>query len=158
MSSAILAPLPGGRSARLSSPLPRRRFGKTEEQVPVLGLGTGPAGSGLSDAEAVALYEAAIDRGVTYLDTAPSYGRAQLQLGQVLPRRREEVFVATKCYAATAAEALQIHEQSLRDLRTDHVDLLYAHCVAVGPGSSASRRTTSPPDPSSSSNGLRWMR
>src|SRR5262249_53452273 len=51
------------------------------------------------------------------------------QLGQVLPRRRAEVFLATKCYAATAAEALKIHEQSLRDLRTDHVDLLYAHCV-----------------------------
>jgi predicted aldo/keto reductase-like oxidoreductase len=100
-----------------------------EEQVPVIGLGTGPGGSGLSDADAVALYEAAIDRGVTYLDTAPSYGRAQAQLGQVLPRRREEVFLATKCYAAMAAEALQIHEQSLRDLQTDHVDLLYAHCV-----------------------------
>ena len=109
--------------------LPRRRFGKTEERVPVLGLGTGPAGMGLSDESAIALYDAAIDRGVTYLDTAPAYGRAQVQLGQVLSRRRDEVFVATKCYAATAEEALRIHAQSLSDLQTDHVDLLYAHCV-----------------------------
>ena len=109
--------------------LPQRRFGKTEESVPVLGLGTGPAGMGLSDEAAIALYHAAIDAGVTYLDTAPGYGRAQAQLGQVLSRRRDEVFVATKCYAATAEEALRIHEQSLRDLQTDHVDLLYAHCV-----------------------------
>src|SRR5205814_9142350 len=38
-------------------------------------------------------------------------------------------FLATKCLAATAADALRIHEQSLADLQTDHVDLLYAHCV-----------------------------
>jgi hypothetical protein len=84
---------------------------------------------GLSDEEAVALYHAAIDRGVTYLDTAPGYGRAHVQLGQVLPSRRDEVFLVTKTYAATAADALRIHEQSLRDLQTDHVDLLYSHCV-----------------------------
>jgi predicted aldo/keto reductase-like oxidoreductase len=110
-------------------PLPQRRFGKSEERVPALGLGTGPAGMGLPDEQAVALYHAAIDRGVTYLDTAPGYGRAHLQLGQVLPSRRSEVFLVTKCYAATAADALRIHEQSLSDLRTDHVDLLYAHCI-----------------------------
>jgi predicted aldo/keto reductase-like oxidoreductase len=117
------------RSIETTASLPHRRFGKTEEQVPVIGLGTGPAGMGLSDEEAVALYHAAIDRGVTYLDTAPGYGRAHLQLGQVLPTRRDEVFLATKCYAGTAADALRIHEQSLADLRTDLVDLLYAHCV-----------------------------
>jgi predicted aldo/keto reductase-like oxidoreductase len=129
MPPTVSAPFTGTATLPPPAVLPRRRFGKTGEQVPVLGLGTGPAGFGLADDAAVALYHAAIDRGVTYLDTAPGYGRAQAQLGQVLPRRRDEVFLATKCYAATAAEALQIHEQSLRDLRTDHVDLLYAHCV-----------------------------
>ena len=88
------------------APLPQRRFGKTHERVPVLGLGTAPAGMGLADDEAVALYHAAIDRGVTYLDTAPGYQRAQSQLGQVLPSRRDEVFLATKCFAGTAQEAL----------------------------------------------------
>ena len=78
MTSAILTPLSRDTATRHPSPLPQRRFGKTEEQVPVIGLGTGPAGSGLSDEAAVALYEAAIDRGVTYLDTAPSYGRAHV--------------------------------------------------------------------------------
>jgi predicted aldo/keto reductase-like oxidoreductase len=129
MSSTLLIPSAGTAATLQPSLLPLRRFGKTEERVPVIGLGTGPAGMGLSDDAAVALYEATIDRGVTYLDTAPGYGRAQVQLGQVLARRRDEVFVATKCYAATAAEALRIQEQSLLDLQTDHVDLLYAHCV-----------------------------
>src|SRR5690349_2901852 len=129
MPCTAAAPIPRSASPFQPSALPMRRFGKTGEQVPVIGLGTGPAGMGLSDEDAVALYHAAIDRGVTYLDTAPGYGRAHVQLGQVLPSRRDEVFLATKCYAATAADALRIHEQSLRDLQTDHVDLLYAHCV-----------------------------
>lgn len=110
-------------------PLPQRRFGKTGERVPVLGLGTGPGGLGLPDSEAIPLYEAAIDHGITYLDTAPGYNRAHVQLGQILPSRRSQVFLATKACAPTAAEVLSIHEQSLKDLRVDSVDLLYAHGI-----------------------------
>ncbi len=129
MPAAAVQPVPSATSP-IDEPFPSRRFGKTEERVPILGLGTAPAGCGLSNDDAVALFHAAIDRGVTYLDTAPGYQRAQTQLGEVLHSRRDEVFVATKCYARTAEEALTIHEQSLRDLRTDHVDLLYAHSIA----------------------------
>ena len=57
--------------------LPQRRLGKSGERVPVLGMGTGPGGSGLEDADSIRLYETAIDRGVTYVDTAPGYGRAR---------------------------------------------------------------------------------
>jgi uncharacterized protein len=122
---SLVAPAP----ERSAETLPQRRFGKTEERVPVIGLGTGPAGFGLPDDEAVNLLHAAIDRGVTYIDTAPGYNRAQAQLGQILPSRRDEVFLVTKAYAASAREALEIHEQSLKDLKTDRVDLLYAHCI-----------------------------
>jgi predicted aldo/keto reductase-like oxidoreductase len=97
--------------------------------VPLVGLGTGPGGIGLPDSEAIPLYEAAIERGVTYLDTAPGYQRAHAQLREVLPSRREGLFLATKCFAGTAEEALAIHEQSLKDLGVESVDLLYAHCV-----------------------------
>lgn len=109
--------------------LPRRRFGRTGEIVPVLGLGTAPAGFALTDSEAAELYHTALDRGVTYFDTAPGYKNAQKQLGQVLPQRRDEVFLATKAWCSTAREAIEIHEQSLKDLRLESVDLLYAHCV-----------------------------
>lgn len=129
MSSPTLTPLREAKTGLSPAPLPGRRFGKTGETVPVLGLGTGPGGMGLPDDEAIALYHAAIDRGVTYIDTAPGYGRAHVQLGELLPARRHEVFLATKCWAATAEEALRTHEQSLRDLRTECVDLLYAHCI-----------------------------
>ena len=110
--------------SRRPTVLPERRFGRTEERVPILGLGTAPAGMGLTDDEAVALYHAALDRGITYFYTAPGYERAQTQLGQMLPARREEVFLATKCFTAKRDDALQIHEQNLRDLRIDCVDLL----------------------------------
>lgn len=110
-------------------PLPQRRFGKTGERVPLVGLGTGPGGIGLPDAEAIPLYEAAIDRGITYLDTAPGYQRAHAQLSEVLPSRRDEVFLVTKAFAATAEEALAIHAQSLKDMKVESVDLLYAHCI-----------------------------
>jgi len=116
-------------SAPTMGTLPQRRLGKTEEQVPVLGLGTGPGGMGMEDGDAIRLYHEAIDRGVTYLDTAPGYGRAHLQLGEVMRTRRAEVFLVTKAFAAARDEALAIMDQTLQDLQTDHVDLVYVHCV-----------------------------
>jgi uncharacterized protein len=112
-----------------SNTLPKRIFGKTGEEVPILGLGTAPGGMGLPDAEAIDLIHAAIDLGVTYLDTAPGYERAQIQLGEVLPERRDEVFLVTKTLTETAEKALEILENSLRDLKTDQVDLTFLHSV-----------------------------
>ena len=109
--------------------VPGRVLGKTGEIVPMLGLGTAPAGMGLEDAAAIELFHSAVNRGVTYLDTAPGYGRAQKQLGQMLPERRGEVFVVTKVLTASAAEALEILQRSLKDLRIDQVDLTYVHDV-----------------------------
>ncbi|MER3415945.1 MAG: hypothetical protein C4297_07005 [Gemmataceae bacterium] len=91
-----------------SSPLPQRVLGKTGVRVPVLGLGTAPAGF-RPEKEAVAFYHRCIDAGVTYLDTAPEftgYGKAQVYLGQVLKERRREVFVVTKCFESDGDKAL----------------------------------------------------
>ncbi len=110
-------------------PLPQRVLGRTGEKVPILGLGTAPGGMGLADAEAVTLYESAIDQGVTYIDTAPGYERAQKQLSQILPRRRDEVFLVTKTLTSDRKEAISILEQALRDLGTDSVDLAYVHSM-----------------------------
>lgn len=109
--------------------LPQRVLGRTGERVPVLGMGTAPGGSGLPDAEAIELYEMAIDRGVTYIDTAPAYGRAQEQLGQVVPRHRDDIFLVTKTPTADGAEAERQLEDSLRVLGTDTVDLCFVHSV-----------------------------
>lgn len=109
--------------------LPERTFGKTGEKVPILGLGTAPGGFGLNDIDAVDVIHAAIDNGVTYLDTAPGYERAQIQLSEVLPKRRDEVFLVTKTFTSQADKAVEILEKSLRDLKTDYVDVTFVHSV-----------------------------
>lgn len=110
-------------------PLPHRVLGKTGVRVPVLGYGSAPGGIGMDDDEAISLCHAAIDHGVTFIDTAPGYGRAHLQLGHVMAGRRDEVFLVTKTPADDAAAALSILEKGLRDLQTDHVDLVYVHSM-----------------------------
>ena len=117
-------------SARTESDtLATRRLGKTGEDVPILGLGTAPGGFGLDDFSAIDLIHAAIDHGITYLDTAPGYDRAQIQLGEVMPSRRDEVFLVTKAHTANGKKAVEILEQSLRDMRTDAADLTFVHSV-----------------------------
>jgi predicted aldo/keto reductase-like oxidoreductase len=112
-----------------TSKLPTRVFGKTGVDVPILGLGTAPGGFGLTDIDAVDVIHAAIDNGITYLDTAPGYERAQIQLGEVLPDRRDEVFLVTKTHTGQGDRAVEILEQSLRDLKTDCVDATFVHSV-----------------------------
>ena len=112
------AAVPTARAEVTPCALPRRRLGKSGELVPILGLGSAPGGSGLSDEDAIALYHRAIDLGVTYIDTATGYGRAQAQLGEVLQDRRGEVFLATKTHTAEGPKALEILEQNLKLLRT----------------------------------------
>jgi hypothetical protein len=92
-------------------------------------LGTAPGGFGLPDSEAIDLIHAALDLGVTYLDTAPGYDRAQKQLGEVMKHRRDEAFLVSKAFAAEGKKALEILEQSLKDLQTDQVDLVFVHSV-----------------------------
>lgn len=109
--------------------LPNRVLGKTGVRVPVLGYGSAPGGIGMDDDEAISLCHMAIDHGVTFIDTAPGYGRAHLQLGQVMAGRRDEVFLVTKTPADDAAAALSMLEKGLKDLQTDQVDLVYVHSM-----------------------------
>ncbi len=111
------------------APLPQITLGKTGAQIPLLGLGTAPGGMGLEDSEARALYEEAIDLGVTYIDTAPGYERAQRQLAPIIARRRRELFLVSKAHTADYQQVLEIVEKNLQDLGTDHVDLTYVHSL-----------------------------
>jgi predicted aldo/keto reductase-like oxidoreductase len=113
-------------------PLPRRTLGKTGVRVPILAMGTAPAGTRAADKEAIALFHAAIDQGVNYMDTAPDfagYGRAQVQLGHVLKERRKEVFLVTKTFTPDGDEARRLLERNLKELQTDHADLVYVHSL-----------------------------
>jgi len=115
----------------------RRRLGRTEVEVGVMGLG----GAGLGDvygpvteAEAVAAVHGALDLGVNFIDTAPLYGSSEARLGVALEGRRSEVFLATKTGLLPGMERvldsdgiLRSVEASLARLRVDSVDLLQYH-------------------------------
>jgi 2,5-diketo-D-gluconate reductase B len=96
-------------------------------EIPKLGLGTWQL-TGAACEEAV---RDALELGYNHIDTASEYGN-EAQVGQGLHdsgRNREEVFLTTKLWL-TQLDAIGVHdqvEQSLRDLRTDYVDLLLIH-------------------------------
>lgn len=112
-----------------AQPLPTRELGRTKVKVPVLGLGFGPVGTGLTERQAIELMEEALALGVTYWDAAPTYARAQEYIGKVLPKVREQVFMVTKVATDNGQQALSILEQSLRTLKTEWVDLVHVHNI-----------------------------
>jgi len=120
--------------ARGGATLPQRPLGKTGVQVSALALG-GVIGMQLppsADHDPMAIAETALNLGVTYFDTAPSYnnGQSETNYGHVLARRRKEVFLATKTGDRTHDGTLRSVEQSLKRLQTDHVDLIQIHGIS----------------------------
>jgi aryl-alcohol dehydrogenase-like predicted oxidoreductase len=114
--------------------MPRRPLGATGVNVSVLALG-GVIGMQLppsKDHDASAIAEQALNLGITYFDTAPSYnnGQSETNYGPVVAQRRAELFLATKTGDRSYDGTRRCIEQSLRRLRTDHVDLLQIHGVS----------------------------
>ena len=114
-------------------PLPHRPLGKTGVEVPIIGYGTAPLGKiKVMDApllkKSEALLNHAIDQGITYLDTSPDYG-SQPKVGEVMKTRRDEVFLATKINKRQRKDVLNELQQNLKELQTDHVDLIQVHAV-----------------------------
>ena len=86
--------------AKAGENLPHRTFGKTGVSVSALALG-GVIGMQLppsADHDPLAIAETALNLGLTYFDTAPSYnnGQSETNYGPIIARRRKEVFLATK--------------------------------------------------------------
>lgn len=119
-----------------------RTFGRTNQQVSALGFGGGPAGvpnylmpwdssSPETQASVERAVRRALDRGITYFDTAPGYGGgiSESVIGRALGADRKGIFLATKT-PSTRRDPSSIREaldESLRLLRTDHVDFLQFH-------------------------------
>ena len=113
--------------------IPTRPFGRTGERVSVLGLGGWHVGLPTSDRAAVRLIHAAIDAGITFLDNAWDYndGLSETRMGQAIADRRDRVFLMTKVctHGRDGKVAMRQLEDSLRRLRTDHLDLWQVHEV-----------------------------
>ncbi len=108
--------------------LPRRPLGRTGFQATLFGLG----GEGVlrthgRTAEAVRVIDRALDQGVNYFDTAPAYDSSLDYYGETLGERRSTVFLASKTHDRTRDGSLRLLDDSLRRLRTDHLDLWQLH-------------------------------
>jgi len=111
-------------------------LGDSGLRVSRVGLGCNNFGGRLGVEETRAVVHAALDAGVTFLDTAEIYGNgggSERLLGEILEGRRDEVILATKFAwqpgdGLASPEAIRKSiEGSLERLRTDHVDLYYLH-------------------------------
>jgi aryl-alcohol dehydrogenase-like predicted oxidoreductase len=119
------------RPGSADEPIPSRELGRTGVRVPIIGVGTAPAGF-RPRAEAAKFFAECLDRGAFYLDTAPEfagYGIAQLALGDVLKSRRKDAFLVTKCYEPDGEKALALLKKNLQELQTDYADVVYAHSI-----------------------------
>ncbi len=131
--AAIVPALTAGEAAAASK-LPQRALGRTGVQVPILAFGCGSRFLTYPQDQSSAVLEKAIDAGITYLDTAVSYGEgdSETRVGRVMATRRKDVFLATKVptRARTRDAALREVEASLKRLQTDHLDLLHVHSLS----------------------------
>jgi aryl-alcohol dehydrogenase-like predicted oxidoreductase len=123
------------------------RLGRTDQQVSAAGLGCGGHSRlgmtrGATTEEAADLVRAALDLGISFIDTARTY-RTEEAVGKGVEGRRDQVFISTKSTVtakgfgnagegmiapAALTESLEL---SLRRLRTDHVDLFNLHGVTA---------------------------
>jgi aryl-alcohol dehydrogenase-like predicted oxidoreductase len=133
--------------------IPRRILGRTEVEITVVGYGafelrgeSHPGERRVTSDQASLILNELLDSGINYIDTSPDYGWSETFLGRFVSHRRDSFFLASKCgcpiYPSVEPRPLQdpvlTHSydrkrivdgvnQSLKLLRTDHLDLLQLH-------------------------------
>jgi predicted aldo/keto reductase-like oxidoreductase len=109
---------------------PTRILGRTRQRVTILGLG----GEGVlrtvgQDKAATALINRALDLGITYCESARAYSGSEAYYGKALGERRKEIFLTSKSHDRTKKGALAHLHMTLKNMRTDHLDLWQVHDV-----------------------------
>ncbi|UFS70910.1 aldo/keto reductase [Geomonas sp. RF6] len=110
--------------------IPKRKLGKTGEEVTILGLG----GEGILrtfglERDAYALINRALDLGITYCESARAYQGSESYYGKALKERRKEIFLTSKSHARDKDGALEHLHETLHNMGTDHIDLWQVHDV-----------------------------
>ncbi len=115
------------------STIPKRPLGRSGLNVSILGVGGFHLGSADTLDEATSIVQTALDAGLNFFDNAWEYhdGKSEEWLGQALGSRRNEAVLMTKVctHGRDRKVAMQMLEQSLRRLRTDHIDVWQIHEV-----------------------------
>jgi predicted aldo/keto reductase-like oxidoreductase len=110
--------------------IPKRKLGKTGIDVTILGLG----GEGVLrtfgyDKEAYTLINRALDLGINYCESARVYSGSESYYGKALNERRHDIFLTSKSHARDRKGALAHLQETLKNMKTDHIDLWQVHDV-----------------------------
>ncbi len=139
-------PAGGGQPPDVSKPgkvdVERRRFGKTDMQVAILGFGSAEIGYERTDQKVVdGILNAALDQGLNAVDTAECYVDAEEQIGRAISGRRKEFYLFSKCGHVTKngergddwskEGILNSVERSLKRCKTDVLDLIQLHSCSL---------------------------
>ena len=108
------------------------QLGKTGLRVEKNGFGCLPI-QRISQKDAAYLLHKAVDGGMNYFDTARNYSDSEEKMGYAFAGMRDKVILATKSHAKTGAEMKEHLETSLRNLRTDCIDVYQFHNPAFCP-------------------------
>ena len=125
---ALAAPEPPAAAAPAGT-TPKRKLGKTGVEVSILNLG------GMFDTiNNQLLLKQALKWGVTFWDTAESYGNGLSEEGMGRffarnPEARKEIFLVTKVHQPKGDDLTERLNKSLKRLQTDHVDLFFIHAI-----------------------------
>ena len=128
---SLLAPaMPLAEAADNTLQVPQRPFGKTGIEVPILSLG-----STVDITSNQLMLRHAVQRGVTYWDTAPSYqwGKSEKGFGKYFgkyPQDRQKIFLVTKSGAWTINGMTEDLTKSLERMKTDYIDLFFVHGIS----------------------------
>lgn len=108
----------------------KRKLGKTDLQVSVIGFGCIKF-SGMSQKEVADSLNLALDSGLNFFDTARNYGDSEEKIGKAIADRRDQYYISTKKGIVPKEEMRKAIETSLRSLRTDVIDLYGIHTIAL---------------------------
>ena len=104
----------------------KRILGKTGLDVGIIGFG-GIKLPGVEPDAATEVLNKALDLGINFVDTARGYGDSEEKIGAAISHRREEFFISTKSPARTADQMKRDIEGSLKNLKTDFIDVYLVH-------------------------------
>ena len=120
----------------------QRRLGRTGLKVTILGFGAMELrdANHPTDEQAERLLNTVLDAGINFIDTSPDYGQSEYRIGKFISHRRDEYYLATKCgcniprdesdetrHIWTRDMLLHNIETSLRQMKTDHIDIWQLH-------------------------------
>ncbi|RKH96664.1 aldo/keto reductase [Corallococcus sp. AB038B] len=118
--------------AKKASAVPRRKLGRTGQEVSCIGLGGFHIGKQTEESESIALIRGALDQGINFLDNCWDYndGKSEERMGKALrDGYRAKAFLMTKVDGRDKKTAAKQIDESLQRLQTDHLDLLQLHEV-----------------------------